>query len=312
MRRELRLAVLFWFYKDLTTCRDRVRTLRCFNPGVEVYGLYGGDVSGAKDAEAAMADLFDDFWAFPEANTPRWKWTNGDLMIARWFSDRGSSLKWDTIFVVQWDMLVAAPLSQLFPALQEDQILLSGFRPIDEVKTVWWWAKRTDHQVARELDDFQEFLSTTCHYDGPIFACLFVVACLPRQFLERFVALGPPTVGFMEYKLPTLAKVLQVEVCEAHSYRPGGWSPKAGVLGLSSSERFLNAINIEPPLSSILKEFRHDNGHRVFHPVRISLKPWMLNPIHARWLWPLVRVWEILREVKASLGRKYRKLHGAT
>jgi len=296
----------------METCQDRLRAVRRFNPDLDIYGLYGGEPSGAKDAEKALAPLLDDFWAYPEVKDPRWKWVNGDLMIARWFRDRGSVLSWDTVFVIQWDMLVAAPLEKLFHMLRRDQILLSGFRPIDDVKGVWWWAKGADPESAQALADFQKFLSRTFHYEGPVFACLFVVACLPRIFLERFVALGPPTVGFLEYKLPTLAKVLEVPVCEADAFRPGGWNPKAGLAGLSASEQFLNAIGCEPQHSSILKEFLREDGHRLFHPVRRPIKSWMLDARHARWLWPLIRAKEILVSVKSDLGKMYREYRQVT
>ena len=304
----MKLNTLFWFYKDFETCEDRLRIMRRFNPAAAIYGLYGGPLSDAGAAEQQLMPLLDDFWAFPDDKDTKWKWTNGDLMIARWFEDRGQALAWDTLFVMQWDMLVGSRLDQLFHMLRPGQVLLSGFRPIAEVSSVWWWAKGAEPETARDLRDFQNLLASTYDYHGPLFACLFVVACLPRIFLERYVASGPPTVGFMEYKLPTLAKVFEVPICEAHPFEPGGWNPRAGVSGLSESERFLNAIGCEPPSSSILKEFSREDGHRLFHPARRPIKPWMLEPKHARWLWRVMRMKEILLGIKSKLGKTYRRV----
>jgi hypothetical protein len=302
------LTTLFWFYKDWDTCVDRLRVMRRFNPSGKIYGLYGGPLSSARAAEDRLKQLLDDFWTFPEDKDAKWKWANGDLMIARWFQDRGQSLPWHTLFVMQWDMLVGAPLDRLFHMLQPGQILLSGLRQVEEVRSVWWWARGAEPETARDLRDFQELVANAYNYHGPLFACLFVVACLPRAFVERYVGSGPPAVGFMEYKIPTLAKIFEVPLCDTHPFQPGGWNPRAGLAGLSSSEIFLNAIGCEPPCSSIVREFSRPEGHRLFHPVRAAIKPWMLEPRHVWWVWRAMRGKESLLRFKAKLGKAYRRL----
>jgi len=41
----MKLAVLFWFYKEPEICHNRLEILRQHNPTVPIYGLYGGDLA---------------------------------------------------------------------------------------------------------------------------------------------------------------------------------------------------------------------------------------------------------------------------
>ena len=85
-----RVAVLFWFYRDLPVCRNRLEILRRDNPGASIFGLYGGDPANASQFADALSAQLDDFWAFDRPESSKWKWLNGDLMIAAWYEARGS------------------------------------------------------------------------------------------------------------------------------------------------------------------------------------------------------------------------------
>lgn len=302
----MRICALFWFYKDFDTCRDRVVSARKADPNLVIFGLYGGPLSSAATAQEELGPLLDDFWTFPDPEDAKWKWRNGDMMITRWFTDRGQLLSWDSIFVMQWDMLVSAPLHSIFHMLGPGEILISGFRPIDEVASVWWWAKKTNHDVAKELADFKAHLAKEFNYEKSIYACLFVVACLPRSFLERYAASGPPSIGFMEYKLPTMAMVFNTPVCTSHPFEPGGWNAPLGCHALSPPGIFLNAIGCEPPTSKILRELNRRDGLRVFHPVRTKIRPWMLERQNLSWLSFVFFALECYRYVRSRLGTLFR------
>jgi hypothetical protein len=86
----MKLAILFWFYKEFDTCAERLDILRRLNPDTPIYGLYGGAPEAADAVRARLGDWLDDFYAFPRPRTPHWKWLNGDRLIASWMQARGA------------------------------------------------------------------------------------------------------------------------------------------------------------------------------------------------------------------------------
>jgi hypothetical protein len=59
------------------------------------------------------------------------------MLISRWFTERGYSLTWDSILIIQWDMLVFAPVETLFGHVKKDELLLPGMRPAEDVNASW-------------------------------------------------------------------------------------------------------------------------------------------------------------------------------
>jgi adenine-specific DNA methylase len=139
----MKLAILFWFYKEPQVCKNHLELLRRYNPTVPIYGLYGDELGEVHTYKSVLSKYLDDFYAFTQDKSSSWKWHLGDLLITDWYLERGQHLTWDTIFVVQWDMLVFGPVNELFSMLKEDQILLSGLRPIKEVEKIWSWTSPT-------------------------------------------------------------------------------------------------------------------------------------------------------------------------
>ena len=41
----MKLAIVFWFYKEPDICRERLEFIKNKNPGLKIFGLYGGDLS---------------------------------------------------------------------------------------------------------------------------------------------------------------------------------------------------------------------------------------------------------------------------
>lgn len=294
--------VLFWFYKNFDVCEERLRRLRNFNEDVRVFALYGGPLSEAEKAKSTLARWVDDFYIYPDERDAKWKWKHGDQMIAAWFLERGHQLEWGTIFIMQWDMLILASLDQLFSTLQPGQILLSGFRPVQEVESWWPWA----NPESAELLDFKKLLLSEFGYDRQLFACLFIVVCFPRTFLEKYVEASVPEVGFLEYKIPTMAKVFGIEVCKNHGFNPW-WAANPATSSAPSRQKILNAIGQEVPFWVVLKEISVPDGNRLFHPFFKTFPSWMADPNKAIWLSYLFRCLEtpkgILKKRGKLLGR---------
>ena len=256
-----RLAILFWFYKDAEVCQNRIRHLRRNNRGTPIYGLFGGTSDDEASFHDQLGSLLDDFWSFPDEVDGNWKWQHGDALIARWYDERGRHLDgWDTVFVAQWDLVVTVPISRLAPELQLDDVALSGARPVSEVDSWWPWV------LGDECRRYDEFIRTVAPPTEPM-CCLFIVAFLPRRFLERYAAvrLPQPELGFLEYAIPTYARAFGHRFASDRRFQPF-WARDTANLHAPLRKRLLNAVGAELTLGIILRERLRPGGRRVFHP----------------------------------------------
>jgi len=274
----MKLAILFWFYKEPEICQNRLELLRQNNPTISIYGLYGGDLEAVDQYTSLLSQYLDDFYTFAESKDSLWKWLQGDLMLTHWYRERGKDLSWDTIIIVQWDMLVFGAIEQLFSMLKKDQILLSGLRPIKEVENDWMWVapEKPDHR--HQYLNFLEHISKTYSYQQEPLGCIFIVVCLPRIFLERYSTVEQPELGFLEYRIPMYAQIFDISFCDNHPFH--AWWVDADPLfqaknplkrGLNAIHRRLNPHTLNPTRSdiSLIPIYRHINtrtGARIFHP----------------------------------------------
>ena len=258
----VKLDVLFLFHKNFRVCRKNLIRLRNLNENLRVFALYGGPLSEANRARKTFQNLVDDFYVYKYEKDPIWKWKNLDQMVATWFVDKGQDLDWKTILIMHWDMLILAPLQNLFFELQPGEILLSGLRPISTVSSWWPLADPNDS----DLLSFKKLLHNKFNYEDELYACLFIVVCYPRQFLEQYILANHPEIGFLEYKIPTLANIFGIPFCKNHVFQPW-WASNPATKNVPMGERILNAVSQEVPRTVIFKELLKKDGHRLFHPV---------------------------------------------
>lgn len=268
----MKLACLFWFYKSPSLCENRLRLFQRYNPRVDVFGLYGGPPSEAHEFQATLGRYLKDFYAFREDRSERWKWRHGDRMLSRWFEDRGHALDWDTVFVLQWDMLVFSALEREFPALQKGELLMSGLRPVAEVSE-WWSHLRPGSEGRTEYEEFLSFVRREHDFREDPMCGLFIAVCLPRQFLERYGRIPRPELGFLEYKIPVYAQIFGVPLHHSARHSPW-WDDHPAASGQSAYRRALNAGKEEVPLRVIEAHRALPGGRRIFHP---AFQPYPLS-----------------------------------
>ncbi len=286
----MQLAVLFGGYKELALCVDRVRHVRKGNPDTPIYVLFGGEPAEAPRYEAALRPWVDDFYAFDEPppatpdTLPRryrggqfWKYMYGDLLIASWYRHRGTHLPWDTVIVVQWDMLVYGRIDEVFACLGKDQILLSGLRPVRDVADRWVWVAPQFPRDHARYQRFLEHVRDNYGYRGEPKCCVAVVMCYPRCFLDKFQHIEPKTLGFMEYRIPIYAEAFGVPFCTEHPFK-AWWGTQRYSLWST-----LRARPREIWAPAIWWNLRRRHGARVFHPW------WRRTPSGALgWTWTLL------------------------
>ncbi len=183
----MNLAILFWFYKEPEVCENRLRLLKKTNPGLKIFGLYGGEQKQAKEYEDRLGKYLNDFYAYSGEKSAEWKWINGDLLILDWYEKRGKNLVWDSVVIVQWDMLVFDSFLNLFKGIQRGQIFLSGLRPLDKkIEENWDWTKEGGGAGKITLIFLIIRKRITTGKSGRYVACLFC-RFFPRYFLKNIL-----------------------------------------------------------------------------------------------------------------------------
>lgn len=298
----MQLAILFWCYKDVRICRDRLEHLRRDNPSTPIYLLFGGEPDDAGEYEAALAELVDDFYVFrdpPPATASGelqagfrhgvfWKYAHGDLLISAWYRDRGHALAWDSVVIVQWDMLIFGAVDELFDCLAPGEILFSGLRPVREVEERWIWTQHSRPEMRAEYEEFLGHVRERHGYDGDPLCCVAVVMCFPREFLERYHRIERPTLGFLEYRLPIYAQVFGTPIRWDHPFTPW-WGAVEGYKLFSA----LRALPREVWVPTILLNLARTDGARIFHPY------WRPRP-RGPWGWTLALLDSVPRLLRAG------------
>lgn len=260
----MQLGILFWFYKDAPVCENRLHMLRRYNPGVPVYGLYGGPLAETGQFLGALGPLLEDFWSFPGQMDSQWKWRNGDLMLADWYSSRGKDLDWDSVFVAQWDMVVSAPLRKFLPPLEAGDMILSGLRPVREVEPWWRWTQ------GEFRSEYEKFMAHVAERHGAVEdpqCCQFIGLVIPRQFLSRYSGIDDRELGFLEYKVPVYAQVFGTPLVPDTCFRPL-WPEEPVETRPKRTECVMHAWASQVRLPVMMYESFRPHGRRVFHPYR--------------------------------------------
>ena len=250
--------VVFRFDRNPLICRSRVRQLRRLNPDVVIAGLYGG-AAGLRGAlfRAASRSLLglDSFYA--SSRDGRWNWQHGDLALAAWFRDVGGRYAFDVAHLVEWDLVLAAPLAEVYGHVPPDSVGLTALTPLDEVARDWEWVCRDDRRPQSEA--LLAALRDDWGFQGEPHVCLGVGPCFPRAFLEAYAAVEPPELGNDELRLPQMARVLGFRVVDTGLRR--AWRSGSEDLVFNASGR-----EIDPAV--VRAELQRPDGRRAFHPVR--------------------------------------------
>lgn len=255
------LAILFWYYKEPDICLERVRLLRRLNPDMPIFGLYGGEPAEFGDFERRLVPWLDDNWAFHDNRDGEWKWRHGDRMISLWHLEHGQRLDWDTLIIMQWDMLALAPVQHIFKPLYRNEIYLPGLRPLDEIESRFYWT-RPDTEVYDDYLQFKAWLVQHYGYNGPQQACQFLTAALPRSFLDSYAVMPRPELGFLEYKLPAYATVFGTPIRDFPDLRVSWFGAHP-----PGRRCVLTTAKLDIPAATIAGEALTPGGARLFHPV---------------------------------------------
>ena len=260
-------AYLFQFHTHEAYVRDRALRLRRRNRELYPIGQWGGQGPPPEWANEAFETLVP--YAPPE-RPEGYAYGKLDLNL-RWksCSDFGPWCMWrhltlaerdrigTGLFILQYDILLTAPIVDAFNPIDERTLLLSGLRPLDEVRSRWFWTGKAwgGKMNADRLLDLELSLSVNAKW-----ACVGPACFLPRPFLGLMGAYALDRIVDLlndEVRLPMLATKWGFGVADAGTQ--AGWFDE-------QSTRYFHAKKTEIKSDAILEG--HQTGRRAFHPVR--------------------------------------------
>jgi hypothetical protein len=264
------LVVVFWFYKELDLCLERIKHFKQFNPNLTIYGLYGGvdiDESLLEDIRQEVKHIY----IYKEKKSSRWKWLNGDQMLVDWFRNTGVNFEWQKVFILQWDIVMFKPLDYFIHGIEKDQFALSSFRNIKHVQD--WWP----HYEPDKISEFELYLKENIKFNGDLSCCLFVFALLPREFFEYFKEKEYPGKYFLEYKIPSVLSALGFKPYKSEKF-DAFWDKEPSTTYTPIEERNLLAVG-HGISNEVIKKNLVENKNMIFHPCYTSLKNIDINDV---------------------------------
>ncbi|MFB6216238.1 MAG: hypothetical protein ABEJ72_04615 [Candidatus Aenigmatarchaeota archaeon] len=187
-----------------------------------------------------------------------WKWKNGDLAVRHWFKNRGKDISFDMLNIVEWDLLLTEPLDRLYDTVSQNQLGLTGLKPIEEAEEYGWdWV--ADQPYSGEWEELKNYVEQETGFARSSYGCIFPGACVPREFLERFAEIEVPELCNDEVRVPLFAEALGFDLEDT------GFFPEWGD---KHEYQYFNAIGNNIALERIEEELGKENGRRAFHPAR--------------------------------------------
>lgn len=246
-----RRVILFRFYNQFDACRERLRILRHFNPGVPIYGLYGGPPEDWDDARQSVEDAVVHLHTW-SAVDPYWKWIHTDLSVKEWFRAYGDAVPFDLLYEYDYDMLVCAPLHEVYPRLPAKGLGFTAVRRTESMANQWQWIAHPDFRPSYLA--FCDHLAERYGVDSIEQVIWGAGPLLTRRFLTEFCQLEDCDLVLCELTYPAFAQVLGFTLVD-NGFRS------------EESERLFHCYGPSVDWEDIQSELRC-GPRRVFHPVK--------------------------------------------
>jgi hypothetical protein len=252
----LKRIALYRYHNNLDFCVNRIEFFRFYNPGIPVYGLFGGDEIEYQIFENRLDHLLDGNFCIRGQST-LWKWKNGDLAIRLWYKDYGCYLDFDSVIMLEWDLIFLDSVELVYSGVSENQVGMTGLIPLKEIEKIWYWTRNKIQK--QNWQDLLQYVMETYGYSQEPMAGLCPGLMLPRKFLDDYSSVEIPALCHDELRIPLFAQVLGYELVDLGFYRK--WFSK-------KESQYFNCNDFPISLKTIQREYVRENGRRVFHPFR--------------------------------------------
>lgn len=252
--------ILLRFDRNPLICRSRVALLRELNPGVPVFGIFGGG-AGFKRAAFRLGSrwflgLEGCYWSRQGSS---WNWKNGDLVLRAWYREVGYRLDFDVVHEIEWDLLLLDSLDRLYASVPPEAVGLTAVTPVSAIEHDWSWLR--DPVERRQWGELLAHASAEWGYENVPLACWGPGVCLPRSFLAQYAETDPPELCHDELRLPLFAQIFGYPIVDT-GFRPRWHDP--------DEDQFFNLSSRPVERSTILAELEKADGRRAFHPVHFA------------------------------------------
>ena len=193
---------------------------------------------------------------------PEWNWKHSDLVLARWYRDVGHTILFDVLHLVEWDLLLTAPLDTLYASVPDDAVGLTALTPTAQLEPEWTWLRR--EQNRKEWEALLARARGEWGYHDTPHGCVGPGPCFPRAFLDAYAQIEPPALCNDELRLPLFAQILGFQIVDTKLRGP--WRGER-------EDPFFHFRNQEIELSVMKGELAKPDGWRAFHPVRARIDP---------------------------------------
>ncbi|PKM92132.1 MAG: hypothetical protein CVU81_02130 [Euryarchaeota archaeon HGW-Euryarchaeota-1] len=207
--------ILFRFHKNPEVCRNRLHMLQKYNPDIKLFGLYGGLKKNFPKFKKELGCFFEHIWLIPKDKD--WNWKHGDLAIREWFKYFGYKIKFDTLHLIEWDLLLFDSLSNIYKQIPKEGVGLTGLTPLKNVEPIWYWTSKDPYKT--EWKALLKFVKNKFNYTLEPFGCLCGGLCLPRKFIEIYAKTNIPELCHDELRLPLFAQIFGFKMYDTGFYK---------------------------------------------------------------------------------------------
>lgn len=255
----MKRIVVYRYYHKFENNKQFVRFIKYLNPGIRVYGIYGGPEDQFQEASEVLNEVFEHNYLIKDKETT-WKWKNGDMTYQLWYNDFGHTLDFDIMHSIEWDLLYFDSLDSLFAHVPMNTLALTGLIPLRKIQHEWYWTKK--EPARSDWKNMMQYFKSTFQYDQQPFGMLGPGTSLPRIFLEKIKNTEIPELALDELRIPMFAQVFKVPMADTMFYKK--WFSRREWKCFNS-----NAVDVE--LKTIHHQLQKSGGRRVFHPFRGDL-----------------------------------------
>jgi len=251
--------ILYRYHNNVDYCIDRLKMIKKYNPDILIYGLYGGEEKHYADFEKDLECFLDGNYCIKN-KSQFWKWKNSDLAYRLWYKDYGYKLSFDSLIVLEWDLIMFDSLDNIYKNIKEEQVGLTGLVPLRSIEKEWFWTR--DPEQRSYWLELLTLVKNQFGFEGEPYGALCPGVSLPRKFLEAYTVIDPSELCHDELRLPLYAQALGFELVDTGFYKK--WFSR-------KEWKYFNCNNKSITLKIIKRELKKDNGRRTFHPFRVLL-----------------------------------------